>query len=224
MEELLNFEGRVDVSLENVWVDLLLTGLRASQSRPAVLASPAPLLRPLILTSIDCDAHRVPRGHPECPERLVVIRNHLHRVLDRGINAVDWSYVRAAFPNLLPALIHSRPFLDSLGGAMRGLRESAEQGIVQDPLLVDAVGRVITGDTYITDGTIGAVGATSAALRAAVSALLWGDRLTAAVLTRPPGHHCSHLSRLNQAQMGFCVLNTAMQVREQGRAIMPNLS
>ena len=192
---------------DRVWINATLPLLQSALALQDSSLTDTPQLRPLIVSSFDCDTHKVPQGHPESETRLVVIRNYLHANLDSGINAVDWEYVRAITPNLLPCLVHSRKFLKSLSDVLL-----LAQSHNNEPVLIDAAGRVVTGDTYVSEGTTYAISATSTALRVAVNAVLRGERLTAAVLTRPPGHHCSHLTRINEAQMGFCVLNTAMQV------------
>ena len=99
---------------------------------------------------------------------------------------------------------------DVLGTTFRQIQSQLTDA--SQTLLIDAAGRADSGDTFVSRGTASAISASSAAIRAALNAVLRGDRFTAAVLIRPPGHHCSHLMRINEAQMGFCVVNTAMQV------------
>lgn len=140
----------------------------------------------------------------------MTIRAQLHKDLDVGVDSVDWAYVRSVSPNYLPVLVHSHSYLKSLNDALQRVKLLPPGST---PSLIDAVGRVVTGDTYISEGTSDALNATSIALRAAVSAVVRGERWASAVITRPPGHHCSHLTRINEAQMGFCVLNSAMQVK-----------
>ena len=209
MEEFVDADSLSVQSSDAVWASILAPALQAATAqRPG--RDRRPLSRPLVVTSVDCDSHRVPHDHPESHRRLQCIRQFLHKHLNDGEGAVDWQYVHGVSPNFLPALVHSRQYLDVLGTTFRQIQSQLTDA--SQTLLIDAAGRADSGDTFVSRGTASAISASSAAIRAALNAVLRGDRFTAAVLIRPPGHHCSHLMRINEAQMGFCVVNTAMQV------------
>lgn len=177
-------------------------------------SGPPSLGRPLVVTSIDCDAHRTPDNSHESNQRVAVIRLKLHEALD-AVGSADWAYVRAGADAVssLPALVHSGSYLRALDATLRSFdrHPPGMGGPLPDLMSVDCSDLIPDGDTFVSEGTAAALLATCEALRVAVSAVLRGERLTAAVITRPPGHHCSHFTRLNQGQMGFCILNTAMQ-------------
>jgi acetoin utilization deacetylase AcuC-like enzyme len=174
----------------------------------SALAAVLPNQRPLVVCAVECDLHAVPSYMPESAARVKIIRALLHRIFDEGAR-VDWMYVRGVLPNLLPALVHCKSFLTELSNTLSSFSRASPGALL--PRTVDGTGDD-DGETYVSAGTADALHATSEALRVAVNAVLRGENFTAAVITRPPGHHCSHFRRLyGGQQFGFCLLNNAMQ-------------
>jgi acetoin utilization deacetylase AcuC-like enzyme len=134
----------------------------------------------------DCRLHDMGRGHPECPQRLDAIEDHL---LATGL---DLALQRREAPcanesDLL--LAHSRQHLERLH-AMR------ERVLVSDhPIAVDP-------DTVFGSGTWGAAMRAAGAAVAATDAVLAREVRNAFCAVRPPGHHATH-----ERSMGFCFFN-----------------
>ncbi len=125
-------------------------------------------------------AHRSP-GHPERPERLTAILEHLD---DAGLSermvaltardATDDEILRVHDPSVLDRQLS----LATAGGGMA------------DP------------DTYLTPATPGAARRAAGGVLVALDAVLGGEVSAAFAAVRPPGHHATR-----EAMMGFCLLN-----------------
>ncbi len=134
------------------------------------------------ITHADCALHEMGPHHPECPERLSAIQDHL---LMKGL-----------LDHMLP---HDAP-----------LATEAQLGRVHDALYVKELlaasptqgYHALDPDTHMNPHTV------TAALRAAGAAVhatdlvLRGDVSTAFCSVRPPGHHAER-----GAAMGFCFFN-----------------
>ena len=135
----------------------------------------------------DCRGHDMGAGHPECPERLDAIDDHL---LATGLDAV---LERREAP-----LVD----LDDLGRA----HESRYVGELRDLLervAADGRPRAIDADTIAGPGTWAAVMRAAGAAVAATDAVIDGAVENAFCSVRPPGHHATRARA-----MGFCFFNS----------------
>jgi acetoin utilization deacetylase AcuC-like enzyme len=134
----------------------------------------------------DCRAHDMGRGHPECPERLDAIHDHL---LATGL-AVALDLREAPLATLEQVgRAHSMGFVNELQAAIEPLAASGEH-VALDP------------DTSAGPGTWGAMLRGAGAAVAATDAVIDGQIANAFCAVRPPGHHATR----GQA-MGFCFFN-----------------
>jgi acetoin utilization deacetylase AcuC-like enzyme len=137
-------------------------------------------------THPDCRLHDMGQGHPECPQRLDAIADHLRATgLDIALEMHEAPPVEMA--QLERA--HSAAYV-------RELREFMER--------VEATGqpRHIDPDTVVCPATWRAALRAAGAAVAATDAVIDGRSANAFCAVRPPGHHASR----DQA-MGFCFLN-----------------
>jgi acetoin utilization deacetylase AcuC-like enzyme len=134
----------------------------------------------------DCRLHDMGRGHPECPERLDAISDHL---LATGLDI---------------ALTHKdapMATLDQLGrahasGYVNELKDLLEQ--VRDA----GVPRALDPDTVAGPGTWNAALRAAGAAVAATDDVISGRAANAFCAVRPPGHHATR-----DETMGFCFFN-----------------
>ena len=133
-----------------------------------------------------CRAHDMGPGHPECPQRLGAIADHLIATgLDHLLEHHDAP--QASDEQILRA--HDADYLDSLRELMQRVEAQGER-------------RRLDPDTAAGPGTWAAALHAAGAAVAATDAVLggWADNAFCAV--RPPGHHATRSSA-----MGFCFLN-----------------
>ncbi|TMH14271.1 MAG: histone deacetylase family protein [Betaproteobacteria bacterium] len=134
----------------------------------------------------DCRRHDMGRGHPECPQRLDAIHDHLLATgLDvalefRDAPAVDLREVEHA---------HSSGYVAELKDMLEQVQKSGEP-------------RALDPDTLACPDTWRAVLRAAGAAVAATDAVLDGEVDNAFCAVRPPGHHATR----NEA-MGFCFFN-----------------
>ena len=134
----------------------------------------------------DCRRHDMGRGHPECPQRLDAIHDHLLATgLDvalefRDAPAVDLREVEHA---------HSSGYVAELKDVLEQVQRSGEP-------------RALDPDTLACPDTWRAVLRAAGAAVAATDAVLDGEVDNAFCAVRPPGHHATR----NEA-MGFCFFN-----------------
>jgi acetoin utilization deacetylase AcuC-like enzyme len=134
----------------------------------------------------DCRRHDMGRGHPECPQRLDAIEDHL---LAQGLDAA-LDRREAPLVNLDDVgLAHSRGYVDELADLLEQVSESGE------PCAIDP-------DTLVSPGTWAAVQRAAGAAVAATDAVIDGSADNAFCAIRPPGHHATRT-----AAMGFCFIN-----------------
>lgn len=142
-------------------------------------------------THADCRRHEMGEGHPECPERLDAISDHL---LATGLlDVLDQPEVPQASSSDLE-LAHSRMHVASMQG-LRDRIEAEEMAGGPAHFYIDADTAM---NAYSWDAALRAAGAAVAATDAVIDRRL--DNAFCAV--RPPGHHAMH----NKA-MGFCLFN-----------------
>jgi acetoin utilization deacetylase AcuC-like enzyme len=133
-----------------------------------------------------CRAHDMGRGHPECPQRLDAIHDHL---IATGLTeALEMR--EAPLATLVQiGRAHSAGFVNGLQDALEPLAASGEH-LALDP------------DTSAGPGTWQAVLRGAGAAVAATDAVIDGQASNAFCAVRPPGHHATR----GQA-MGFCFFN-----------------
>ena len=141
----------------------------------------------------DCRRHEMGEGHPECPQRLDAIADHLLATgLDIALEHRDAPLVDARDI----ALAHTGAYLAELHELLRQVAESGEP-------------RAVDPDTVACPHTWAAAQRAAGAAVAATDAVLDGAVENAFCAVRPPGHHATR----DQA-MGFCFLNNvAVAVR-----------
>ncbi len=135
----------------------------------------------------DCRAHDMGRGHPESPQRLAAIDDHL---IATGLAPL---LDRREAPLLDPAeleLAHDPAYV-------AGMRAVLEQ------VAASGKSRAIDADTIASPGTWNAVLRAAGAAVAATDAVLDGSCENAFCAVRPPGHHATR-----SAAMGFCFFNS----------------
>ena len=134
----------------------------------------------------DCRAHDAGSGHPECPQRLDAIDDHL---LATGLEVALQRHEAPLVDLNELAHAHSSAYVSEL-------REVLEQ------LEVDGGTRAFDPDTWASAGTWAAVRRAAGAAIAATDAVLDGTVENAFCSVRPPGHHATR-----DASMGFCFFN-----------------
>ncbi len=125
-------------------------------------------------------------GHPECPERLDAIGDHLRAV---GLDiALDF---REAPPATLEQIerAHSAGYVLQLQDLLQGLAASGTT-------------RALDPDTVAGPGTLAAALRAAGAAVAATDDVLAGRAANAFCAVRPPGHHATR-----DEAMGFCFFN-----------------
>jgi acetoin utilization deacetylase AcuC-like enzyme len=137
-------------------------------------------------THADCRAHFMGPGHPECPERLDAINDHL---IAQGLNQV--LDLREAPLASLQSIARAHD-----QGYVQRLRETIE------PLAQSGEHCAIDADTSAGPGTWQASLRAAGAAVAATDAVIAGEVQAAFCAVRPPGHHATH-----KTPMGFCFFN-----------------
>ena len=137
----------------------------------------------------DCQLHDMGPGHPECPERLAAIHDHLRATgLDIALQMHD---APLATPEQL------------------GRAHSARQVHYLHDLLteVERLGRprALDPDTIASPGTWRAVMRAAGAAVAATDDVISGRASNAFCAIRPPGHHATR-----ETAMGFCFFNSVV--------------
>ena len=142
-------------------------------------------------THPDCRKHEMGRGHPECPERLDAINDHLLYVglLDHLVQPEV-----PLVPISVVELAHSKRHVAALRGMNDALLEDIDAG---GPKYAQ-----IDPDTAMSGGSFNAILRGAGAALAATDAVIAGELENAFCATRPPGHHACR-----DRAMGFCVFN-----------------
>jgi acetoin utilization deacetylase AcuC-like enzyme len=139
-----------------------------------------------LYTHADCRAHFMGRGHPECPERLDAIHDHL--IATGLIKLVEERDAPLATAEQLQRA-HTAAHVAELHAAMEPLTQSGAHCQI-DP------------DTSAGPGSWQAALRAAGAAVAATDAVIDGSVQTAFCAVRPPGHHAERA-----AAMGFCFFN-----------------
>jgi len=137
-------------------------------------------------THPDCRAHDMGRGHPECPQRLDAINDHL---LATGLDVVLERREAPVVDRRDLTLAHTAGYVAELKDVLEGVTKSG-------------VPRAIDPDTVAGPGTLCAALRAAGAAVAATDAVIDGEVDNAFCAVRPPGHHATR----DQA-MGFCFFN-----------------
>ena len=134
------------------------------------------------ITHADCARHEMGAHHPECPERLGAINDHL---LVKGLldYMVPYDAPLATLAQLGRA--HASNYVNELIDA------APKEGL-----------RAIDPDTYMNPHTLNAALRAAGAAVEATDLVLGGQAGTAFCSVRPPGHHAER-----SAAMGFCFFN-----------------
>ncbi|SHN16457.1 histone deacetylase family protein [Rhizobacter sp. OV335] len=134
----------------------------------------------------ECRQHDMGRGHPECPQRLDAINDHLLATgLDMALERRDAPLVDLHDV----ALAHESLYVDELRAVLEELATSGES-------------RALDPDTVANAGTWRAVQRAAGAAVAATDAVIDGQVDNAFCAVRPPGHHATR-----NETMGFCFFN-----------------
>ena len=134
----------------------------------------------------ECRLHDMGAGHPECPQRLDAIADHLRAT---GIDiALDFHDAPVVEADCLTRA-HASGYVTEILDQMRRVHSLGEHHAI-DP------------DTTIGGGTLQAALRSAGAAVAATDAVLAGQVDNAFCAVRPPGHHATR----DQA-MGFCFFN-----------------
>lgn len=142
-------------------------------------------------THRDCSKHEMGPGHPECPERLDAIADHL---LVTGVADVLAHYEapEAALADIERA--HDHGHVAALRGMSERLRQEQQAG-GPDYARIDP-------DTALNAHTWQAALRAAGAALAATDAVIAGEIDNAFCAVRPPGHHACR-----DKAMGFCFFN-----------------
>jgi len=134
----------------------------------------------------ECRQHDMGRGHPECPQRLDAINDHLLATgLDMALERRDAPLVDLHDV----ALAHESLYVAELKAVLEELAASGES-------------RALDPDTVANAGTWRAVQRAAGAAVAATDAVIDGQVDNAFCAVRPPGHHATR-----NETMGFCFFN-----------------
>ena len=134
-----------------------------------------------------CRGHDMGAGHPECPQRLDAITDHL---LATGLDvALDYREALPATPAQLERA-HSTHYVTELHDLLQQVQEAG-------------VPRALDPDTLACPGTLSAALHAAGAAVAATDDVLAGRARNAFCAVRPPGHHATR-----DETMGFCFFNT----------------
>jgi acetoin utilization deacetylase AcuC-like enzyme len=137
-------------------------------------------------THADCRAHDMGAGHPECPQRLDAIEDHL-RATGLDIALTRHEAPLAAHTDLMHA--HSEGYLLELDEFMKQAAETGEH-------------RALDPDTTVCPHTWAAALRAAGAAVAATDLVIDGGAANAFCAIRPPGHHATR-----SQTMGFCFFN-----------------
>jgi len=134
----------------------------------------------------ECRLHDMGAGHPECPQRLDAIADHLRAT---GLDiALDFRDPPLATEEQIERA-HATGYVLEILDQMRRVRDLGEHHAI-DP------------DTTLAGGTLQAALRSAGAAVAATDDVLAGRATNAFCAVRPPGHHATR----DQA-MGFCFFN-----------------
>lgn len=135
-----------------------------------------------IITHPACHLHKMPAGHPECPERLDAINNQL---LASGIDTLLYHRDAPAASDEQLLRVHSADYLHSIKQAL------PDKDVVR-----------FADDLYLSPGSLLAARHAAGAAILGVDMVMAGETDAVFCNVRPAGHHAEHSSG-----MGFCLFN-----------------
>ena len=134
----------------------------------------------------DCRGHDMGAGHPECPQRLDAIHDHLKATgLDVALLMREAPLAGAE----QIARAHSESYVRDVEALLLQVQESGQP-------------RALDPDTLASPGTLAAALRAAGAAVAATDDVMAGRARTAFCAVRPPGHHA-----MRERAMGFCFFN-----------------
>jgi acetoin utilization deacetylase AcuC-like enzyme len=134
----------------------------------------------------ECRLHDMGPGHPECPQRLDAITDHLRAT---GLDmALDWCDAPAAAVEALERA-HTTGYVNELHDLLGRLK-------------AEGATRALDPDTVAMPATLAAALRAAGAALAATDAVISGRVDNAFCAVRPPGHHATRAQA-----MGFCFFN-----------------
>ena len=134
----------------------------------------------------ECRLHDMGAGHPECPQRLDAIHDHL---LSTGLNvALQFHDAPCATLEQL-SRAHVSGYVAELTDVLEQVRAAGQP-------------RALDPDTVANPGTLAAALRAAGAAVAATDEVLSGRARNAFCAVRPPGHHATR-----DETMGFCFFN-----------------
>ena len=137
----------------------------------------------------ECRFHDMGEGHPECPQRLDAITDHLLRT---GLDiALSYQEAPLATTEQL-SRAHASGYVGQVCDLMRQVQAGGRP-------------RAIDPDTHVGVGTLKAALRAAGAAIAATDEVISGRAQNAFCAVRPPGHHATR----DQA-MGFCFFNNVV--------------
>ena len=137
-------------------------------------------------THADCRRHDMGAGHPECPQRLDAIEDHLIATgLDIALTRHDAPLVDLKDVELA----HTHHYVAELRDLLQQIEASGES-------------KALDPDTAANPGTWKAALRAAGAAVAATDAVIDGEAENAFCAVRPPGHHATR-----DEAMGFCFFN-----------------
>jgi len=146
----------------------------------------------LLVSQRNFESHVTPAGHPERPDRVRAVEDALGAERFPAL----WRRDAPAGDLSLIDLVHAPGYLQALA------QVRPAEGLVQ-----------IDEDTFISSGSLDAVGTALGAGLAGLEAVALGEVDNAFCALRPPGHHAER-----ERPMGFCLVNTiAVVAREAQR-------
>lgn len=138
-----------------------------------------------VFSSSACSLHKVTEVHPECPERLAAVHEHLASSEMEHI-LVQKQATAASKEDLYRA--HAVSYVDEV---FARAPQSDEEHIWLDP------------DTVMSSGSLQAFLHAAGSGINGIDEIMEGGNQKAFCAVRPPGHHATH-----NAAMGFCVFNS----------------
>ncbi len=134
------------------------------------------------ISHLDCEQHDLGSVHPESPQRLRAIQDHLIAI---GLDMALRHYVAPMATRQQLQRVHDTDYIDSI------FMHAPNEGVIWlDP------------DTGMMPGTLRAALHAAGAVILATELVMEGRAHQAFCSVRPPGHHAEH----NRA-MGFCLFN-----------------